>query len=195
MRLENEDGVNAEMLEALRRNRVYAGFFEWSPNRDLAECSVVESLAKSLDSKGKLFFCDLTIRGRGNDPPDLEAIDATGRRIAIEVTELVDENAIRAHKMGRTREIAEWGRQPFLDGLQRLLLAKNGRCQFLRGGPYPGGYVVVIHTDETFLNWVSVEDHLKGQVFKGLPHIDRAFLLLSYVPGKNYPCFELTTSG
>lgn len=185
------EGLDAEIIEAFERNRKYAGFFEWSPDRDLAEFGVVESLAKSLGARGELFFSDLKIRGRGNDPPDLEAVDAEGRRVAIEVTELVDGKVAHAHHVGRTWEVAEWKRDDFLAGLRTRLAAKDARFAHLKGGPYPGGYVVVVFTDEAFLTWLAVEEHLKGQAFGGLPHIDRAFLLLSYFPGKGYPCFEL----
>lgn len=184
------DDADAEMFEGLLRSRQYAGFFDW-PDRDLAEYGVVESLAKALEKHGALFFSDLKIRGRGSDPPDLEAVDADGQRVAIEVTELVDGEAIHAHKIGRTSEIAEWGRQPFLDRVGQLLAKKEASSQRLMGGPYPGGYVVVLHTDETFLTHPAVDEYLKGQTFTGLPSINRAFLLLSYTPGKGYPYFEL----
>ncbi len=188
------EGLDATMIEAFERNRKYAGFFEWSPDRDLAEYGVVESLAKSLSTRGELFFSDLKIRGRGNDPPDLEAVDAEGRRVAIEVTELVDGKVAHAHHVGRTSEVAEWKRDDFIVGLGRRLKAKDARFGHLKGGPYPGGFVVVVFTDETFLTWLAVEHHLKGQTFDGLPNICRAFLLLSYFPGKGYPCFELKVS-
>ncbi|MCY1530246.1 hypothetical protein D9M68_654260 [compost metagenome] len=188
------DDVDAEIIAALQRNRKYAGFFEWSADRDLAEHGVVESLAKSLDKRGELFFSDLKIRGRGNDPPDLEAVDAEGRRVAIEVTELVDGKVAHAHQVGRTWEVAEWKRDDFLVALKTRLATKDAKFAKLEDGPYPGGYVVVVFTDETFLMWLAVEDHLKGQAFDGMPNISRAFLLLSYFPGKGYPYFELEVS-
>lgn len=147
---------------------------------------------RSLELDGARFFAGLTIRGRGNDPPDLEAVNAAGERIAIEVTELVDEQAIRAYKAGRRYEIAEWGREAFLLGLQERLSAKNERFEFLKGKPYPGGYVVVVFTDETILPRPTVEQYLQGRSFEGLGNIYRAFLLLSYDPSvKRYPYFEL----
>lgn len=186
------DEVDAEILEAFRRNRGYAGFFEWSPDRDLAEYGAVESLGKSLAAHGALFFHDLAIRGRPNDPPDLEAVDDKGQRIGIEVTELVDRKAIQAYIEGRTSEAAEWARNDFLISLHSLLRTKNNRFPKLKGAPYPGGYVVVVFTDETFLPRPTVAQHLVGHTFSQLRDIDRAFLLLSYDPSiKGYPYFEL----
>lgn len=186
------DEVDAEILEAFRRNRGYAGFFEWSLDRDLAEYGAVESLAESLDANGSSFFSELTIRGRGNDPPDLEARDRQGQRIAIEVTELVDGKAIQAYIDGQKHEVAEWPKEAFLLSLHTLLRAKNDRFPKLKGAPYPGGYVIVVFTDEAFLPRVTVEQHLAGHEFTNLQNVDRAFLLLSYDPSiKGYPYFEL----
>ena len=158
MHPEDEDAINAEMLEGLRRNRAYAGFFEWAMDRDLAEYGVVESLAKSLQSDDALFFSDLAIRGRRNDPPDLEAVDRAGNRMAIEVTELVDGDAIRASEKGHRRNHAAWGRKKFLSALGDRLAAKNARFDKLKGAPYSGGYVVVMFTDEMYLPRPTVED-------------------------------------
>lgn len=185
------DEVDAEMLEGLRRSRGYAGFFDWPASRDLAEYGVVESLAGSLEGDAALFFSDLKIRGRGNDPPDLEAFDEAGQRMAIEVTELVDGESIHAHKKGSTRKISEWGRERFLNRIEQLLSAKDARFQHMKGAPYLGGYIVVIHTDEHFLTHLAVEEYLRDHAFSGLKNIGRAFLLLSYFPGVGYPYFEL----
>ena len=51
-------------------------------------------------------------------------------------------------------------------------------------------YVLVIHTAEYLLDGDTVARFLQGARFKtGL--ITRAFLGLSYEPGKGYPVFEL----
>jgi len=59
----------------------------------------------------------------------------------------------------------------------------------LKGGPYPGGHFVVIHTDEGFLSPEFVRAALEGHEFL-VQHISRAFVLLSYRAG-TYPLFEL----
>src|SRR5690349_15183171 len=93
-----------EVLKAMRAARVqargYADFFGWPQSRDVEEYGVVSALAESRQASGALFFTRLLARGRGNDPPDCEAEDEVGNRIAIEVTELVDAKAINAYKQG-----------------------------------------------------------------------------------------------
>lgn len=150
---------------------------------------VVESLAESLTSGGTAFFTGLQSRGRGNDPPDCEALDAAAQRIAIEVTELVSADAIRASKAKGALYWQEWDKPTFLSRLTDRVLAKDARYPKLKGGPYPGGYFVVIHTDEGFLSPEFVRAALEGHEFR-VQHISRAFVLLSYRAG-TYPYFEL----
>ena len=154
------------------------------------------SLAESMEADASLFFSSIAIRGRGNDPPDLEALDSTGHRIGFEITELIDGEAIQAFKNGRPYDSAEWDIEKFLTTLGALLSAKNDRFHKLKGGPYPGGYVVIVFTDEPELPRTTVETFLSGHLFSGLSNIDRAFLLLSYDPAvQRCPYFELGKDG
>lgn len=179
----------AQMREATERARGYADFFEFAPDRDIAEVGVVESLAESLASGGTPFFTRLRPRGRGSDPPDCEALDAAAQRIAIEVSELVSADGIRASKAKGAPCWQEWDKPTFLARLTDRVLAKDARYPKLKGGPYPGGYFVVVHTDEAFLAPDFVRAALEEHAFR-VHHISRAFLLLSYRAG-TYPYFEL----
>ena len=196
MSFDDQTEVNEAIRAAMRRARGYADFFGWATNRDLEEQGVVASLAESMETDDSLFFSSLVMRGRGNDPPDLEALDAGANRIAFEVTELVDGQAIQAFKSGRQYDYAEWNREKFLACLGTLLTAKNDRLHKLKGAPYPGGYMVVVFTDEPALPRTTVEGWLKDHTFSGLGNIQRAFLLLSYDPllGR-CPYFELARDG
>lgn len=53
----------SQMREAIERARGYADFFEFAPDRDIAEVGAVESLAESLASNGTAFFTGLQSRG------------------------------------------------------------------------------------------------------------------------------------
>jgi hypothetical protein len=179
----------AQMREASDRARGYADFFEYQPDRAMGEVGVVESLEEVLENAGAGFFSSLQSRGRGNDPPDCEALNAAGQRIAIEVTELVSAGAIRASKAKGALLWQEWDRPTFLSSLANALIAKDSKHAKLKGGPYPGGYVVVLHTDELLLSREFVQAALEGSAIS-VQHISRAFLLLSYRSGR-YPYFEL----
>ena len=184
--------VGKRMREANAKSRGYASFFGWAPNRDLEEYGPVRELSLATAANGSPIFDQIQIRGRGNDPPDLEAKDPTGRRVAIEVTELVDGRAIQAFKAGQTYDWAEWDRAKFLRELKCRLKSKVARRLKLKGGPYPGGYVIVVFTDEPELNKATVAGFLAGNVFECLANGERAYLLLSYDPEtESYPFYPL----
>ena len=196
MNPDDREEVNEGIRAAMRRARGYADCFGWATNRDLEEQGVLTSLAESLEMSGRLFFSSISMRGRSQDPPDLEAKDHAGQRIAFEVTELVDGKAIEAFKSGRVYDYAGWNQEKFLSTLGSLLIAKDSCFPNLKGTPYPGGYVVVVFTDEPALPRLTVESLLLEHSFSNLPHIDRAFLLLSYDPAiEQCPVFELKTDG
>lgn len=193
---EDEAKIVALMRAARAKARGYSDFFLWSIDRDMEEWGVVTSLAESLEKDAALFFSKLQRRGRPNDPPDCEAIDDSGARIAIEVTELVDGQAIQSYKAGAIYDWAEWDKKKFLSGVDRAIKAKDSRYPNLKGGPYQGGYVVVVHTDEPLLNFETVRRFLEYYDLARPQNISRAFLLLSYDPAQNRcPYFELRFNG
>ena len=136
------------------------------------------------------------LRSLDQDPPDCEAT-LDGQFSGIEVTELVHRptlersiKAIRQRARGEEPRKPEayfnWGRDDLVDALQQLLDVKNSKPP---ARSYER-YVLVICTGEFFLDSGTVERFLQGARFSsGL--ITRAFLGLSYEPGKRYPVFEL----
>jgi len=192
-----EKEVLALIRDARTKARGYADFFGWGSDRDIEAWGVVASLAESLEKEGKNIFDSLKMRGRQNDPPDCEALDNDGNRIAIEVTELVDGKAIQAFKAGAAYEWADWDKTKFISSLDSLLSRKDSRYTELKEPPYDGGYFIVIFTDEPMLNRSTVESYLQEQKFNKLKYVTRAFLLVSYDPDpsvKLCPHYELQIS-
>jgi hypothetical protein len=179
---EDEKEIVALMRAARKKDRGYASFYGWSTDRDLEEWGVTNTLRESLQHTGESFFENLSQRGRGNDPPDCEAVDAKGNRVAIEVTELVCPDAIQAYKEGRVYDYADWPKERFIAALEYRIVTKGARYEKLKGGPYVGGYVVLIYTDEPMLPIETVRKFLDGHVFSKPEGVARAFLLLSYDP-------------
>lgn len=181
------------MRAAREKSRGYASFYGWATDRDIEEWGVTKTLWESLHSTGESFFDDIKRRGRGNDPPDCEAVNSQGNRIAIEVTELVCPEAIQAYKEGRIDDWADWPKDRFIAALAHRIATKGTRYENLKGGPYDGGYMILIHTDEPMLTIETVRMFLDGHVFGKPRGVARAFLLLSYHPGMQMcPYFELS---
>lgn len=190
--MDDETELLAILREAAEKRRGYASFFGWSINRDVEEWGVVQALAESLEEDGLLFFSGARSRGRPNDPPDCEALDSDGRRIAIEVTELVDCRAIQSVRNGKIDHWAAWTKEKFLSDMARLIVKKDDRFPTLKERPYEGGYVIVVYTDEPTLTRKVVARFLAHQAFDKPRFVDRAFLLLSYDPDfQRCPYFEL----
>ncbi|ESS69431.1 hypothetical protein MGMO_134c00060 [Methyloglobulus morosus KoM1] len=180
------------ITEARNKARGYAGFFGWSSDRDIEEWGVVTCLVESLEREGEILFTSLKRRGRPNDPPDCEALNFDWKRVAIEVTELVDEKAIKNYKSGAIHEYANWDKTKFIESLQKLLSRKDSKYPKLKEPPYDGGYIVVVHTDEEMLDRITVEAYLARHKFENIKYVTRAFLLLSYDPSiEMCPYYEL----
>ena len=89
-----------------------------------------------------------------------------------------------------------WDREDLVQDLQRLLDGKDRPK--LKGGPYER-YMLVIHTNECYLNPDNVGRFLEGATFRA-DFITDAFLGLSYDPASNggkggYPVFPLQLTG
>ncbi|MDO8401691.1 MAG: hypothetical protein Q7T45_28170 [Bradyrhizobium sp.] len=128
------------------------------------------------------------------DPPDCEAM-VDGQWSGIEITELVDQKtlerslkALKQRAIGKEPERPEgyfvWGAVDLISRLQEHIdLKDNAR---LKGGPYER-YILLIHSDEMFLDRESVSRFLTGATFRARM-ISDAFLGLSYHPGdENFP--------
>lgn len=166
--------------ERISRRR-YADYFE-RDQKALKEQYVVQCLLHALPPAVRPSITRLHARGDGRDPPDCEAIQRCGRRIAYEVTELVDQAAIQRNiHRHDPYDHAEWNRDKLLCLLSRRLRIKD-RPRFLHGGPYHK-YVLVVHTDEPRLDYRCLRRLLRGVHFGNMRLIDEAWLLVSYDKG------------
>lgn len=191
---EDESGIDwAAMAEEFKKNhRPHAGHFSWETDRALAEWGVLQEFTNALAHEGKLFFLDARHRGEGNDPPDCEAVSAEGERIGIEITELVDGRSIEAARLDKHYDWKDWrgALVPALEGLVR----RKDKPRDVNGGPC-SQYVLLIFSDEPWLERAYVETTLREHTFDKTALITRAFLLLSYDPFlQRYPCYELRLS-
>jgi hypothetical protein len=176
---ETREAIGRKIREALAKSRGYASYFDW-PDRDAKEVGICISFFESLEAVGQPAFSELRARGQGNDPPDCEAVDLDGRLIGFEVTELVDEEAIKHYRRGQTYDWASWDKQKLVAQVRARLDAKDIPAK-VRGGPY-ARYVLLIHCDEPELSFDHVNTLLGGVTFGSTKLIDDAYLLFSYDP-------------
>lgn len=183
-----------ELAEDLAANhRPHAGHFSWETDRSVAEAGVLKEFGEALALDGQSFFSQALHRGPGNDPPDCEADDNAGGRIGIEITELVDPASAAAARDGQAYDEKDWRRDliPTLD----CILRKKDAPVALKDPPY-SEYVLLVHTDEPWMELDHIRRSLAGHVFPATSLITRAYFLISYCPWeKRYPCIRLKIEG
>lgn len=164
----------AKLAPRLQR---YAGYRVWlREQRTVPEMDVARDLAKALAQAGDSAL--LRLRPSPADPPDVGATDPRGRAVAIEVTELVDEEAIRRNRSGQ-HVYRQWTMAEVLTKLEALIRTKD-RKRFL-GGPYHR-VIVAIHTDEPAISWQECQVALESWSVAGLAQITEAYCVFSWDP-------------
>src|SRR5690242_7466528 len=118
---ESVEQILPDALAWIDRERPRAGFFAW-PDRQLAERGIARTFAEAARSEPG--FPLRNIESYQPDPPDCVAEDVFGRRVALEVTELVDAEANARAKRDRSRFIVpDWDHAKFESHLHERLRA------------------------------------------------------------------------
>ncbi|MFB3082349.1 MAG: hypothetical protein ACE1Z4_02675 [Gammaproteobacteria bacterium] len=170
-------------------HRPHAGHFSWETDRPVAEAGVLKEFEEALAIDGQEFFSQVRHRGPGNDPPDCEAINNTGARIGIEITELVDPASAAAARAGKAYDWKDW-KPDLIPTLDRIIRLKDSPAA-LKDPPY-SEYVLLVHTDEPWMELDHTRQSLADHIFPATSLITKAYLLISYDPGeKRYPYIRL----
>jgi hypothetical protein len=178
-----------EIIEHLKsqgsQRREHAAFFTWhdrsAQGKGIAEAGIVDDLLSAMQAEGRTEYRSLG--ASGEQWPDVWLESPGGQQVPCEVTELIDTGALPAG-VSRSDVVTE-----LVDSVQSILDRKGLRSV---GGASGTQSVLVIHTDEFYLNADNVADALKEAVFKKPSTIQRAFFLLSYDPTRGgYRYFDL----
>ncbi len=172
------------LIEIAARTRKYASFFEW-PEKERKELGVVEELVSGLNAAGLGLR---NLRVQRPDPPDCVCDDMNGNPVAIEVAEIVCEDAARLNAQGQNVYRA-W-RPGELEKTIAARLSEKDTKSF-HGGPYTE-IAVCLFTDEPALTLDFAKRELSVASFGPFEQIGAAYLLFSYDPGsKSYPLLPL----
>lgn len=172
------------LTEIAARTRKYASFFEW-PDKDGKELGVVEELVSGLNDLGLKLR---NFRVQRPDPPDCVGEDQNGNFVAVEVAEIVCEDAVRLNAQGHNVYRA-W-RPGDLSAAITVRLSEKDTKTF-HGGPF-STIAVCLFTDEPALTVDIAKRELASVTFGPYKQIDAAYLLFSYDPGsKSYPLVPL----
>jgi hypothetical protein len=177
-----------DMNEVIRRQRKYASYWDW-PDKDVKEIGVVRDLLEAMCKRGDERYGQPN--GVDDQWPDCIVKDASDRNIAVEVTELVDEEAVRICQKGE-RVYRRWRDEEVIDKLTAIMARKDKKAN--HGGLY-AKVMLVIYTNEFELTSPRLMPILENRVFPGLTNIEEVYVICSYEPGpKTYPYTQLRFS-
>jgi hypothetical protein len=165
--------------------KTYASFFEWY-DRGQKELGVVEELVTALNCT----IGDVLREPMENfpDPPDCVCRNAAGESVAIEVAEVVCEEATRLNAQG-TNVYRHWQTGDLAAHISRTLAVKDAKS--FHGGPY-FSTIACLFTDEPALTFEQAESELSACWFGPYSQITAAYLLFSYRPAtQSYPLISL----
>lgn len=157
-----------DLIRKASKLRVYASFWEW-PDKSVKERGIVYDLLTSMDRDG--FKRYRKIRSVRDEWPDCVVDDESGRLVAVEVTELVNEEAVRREQQGELVYPC-WTDNDIIQQVTRILLRKEQRSS--HGGLYTK-VVLVMHTDEPELTGSRLFPIITSAQFPRLRNINRGF--------------------
>lgn len=160
-------GREAEDLDTLRlflskgsaRLKAANSYWYW-PDKPVAERGAARTI---LEAAGH-GVSGLVSCSDANLPPDCAAI-VDGVQTGIEVTELVHEKALKRSIRSNQTLWFLWNQAAFIEELQSIVTIKSADGVRWQGGPYDRR-MLVVHTDEPYLDEERVTQFLAGHQFK-----------------------------
>ena len=156
------------------------------PRREGKELGVAEDFVVALNAESGLGLSNLQLQRP--DPPDLTCISALGEPVAIEVSEVVCEKAVRRTAKGEG-VLRVWSPGDLTSSVAARLRRKDEKT--FHGGPFAHIFVCLF-TDEPMLTFESARAELATARFGPFKQLTGAFLLFSYQPStQSYPVIRL----
>lgn len=184
------DTIVGIMREARAKSRGYATYWEWAPDRSLAEVGVAKALAEYLEhAEGRSWE---SVQRVPHDPPDVLLISTSGERVGVEVTELVDPATVERHrhrkKIGANHSYdwANWSEDTLAKSLVNAVERKDEKLA-ARTKDYDE-LILALATDEPMITLTLAEQALR-KVSVSVEHLHRAYFILSYHPSADLNIF------
>jgi hypothetical protein len=167
-----------ELARAVASQRGYADFFYW-PEKRIMQLGVLESFVSSVASLG-LPLTESRLVDPNADPPDALAVLSGSHRVALELTEFVDQSLIERAKRTNQPQWRAWSQSEFARHLEVRVSRKD---QPLR--PHFSACEqswLVIYIDEPSLTPSLLAQYLANGPPTPVRHLNRCFMLVSYDP-------------
>jgi hypothetical protein len=169
--------IKEKVTKYLSIRRKYASFYDWfNRKKNIKEIGITRIFMLEMEKRRESIFHNLSESNQ--DPPDVLAESFTGNLIGIEVCELVDEETIRKFQKGN-KVVKNWSKKEVIEKIQNIINCKESKVFF--GGPYEKK-ILLIHTDEPFLDFEIFEGAISKQHFETTNYFNEIFLFFSYSP-------------
>jgi hypothetical protein len=172
---EDSEDFRQELTNGIAKSRRYAGYFDW-PDKTIKERGIAEDFVPAYVL---LTGVSVKIVGLGDDPPDVILMSDRGEKLALELTELVDQKIAEKGQYTNVALLADWPDEKLRKQICKILARKDSKLGSLDRGLYPL-CLLVIHTDETLLTPERLQRVLNPPI--QTRNIDGAFVLFSYEP-------------
>jgi SAM-dependent MidA family methyltransferase len=178
------DFVN-DIVKIILRLRKSAAFWEW-PDKSAKELEILKKLLNSMERDGIRHYRNP--RSLKDNWPDCTIENEFGNSIAVEVTELVDEEVIQRCQRGEA-VYRLWTDENIVDEVKKRMIKKDRKS--FHGNLY-SKVILLIHTDEFELIASRLFPALDKGKFPILRNIEEVFVICSYDPEtKNYPYHQI----
>lgn len=187
----DRDAVGRLLSEAIAKRRGYADYFDW-PEKGIKEWGVVQKFKEEFEKEhGSVIASEMQHPGGYEHlAPDYQLNMTTGEIWGIEITELVNQQAIEKTKRGQN-VFALWPDDELQLSFRKLVAGKD-KPENVSGGPY-SWYVLLVHVDECMLPADRLSAVLGMMIFD-TRLIDEIYVLVSYDPGtQRYPLLRILT--
>ncbi|MBI5816146.1 MAG: hypothetical protein HZB29_11130 [Nitrospinae bacterium] len=178
-----------ELKNAIDRQRKYSPFFDW-PDKRVKELGILRDLINAKELNGE--FELRNPRWSDKDPPDCIAEDKLGALVAVEVTELVSQEAVEKCQSG-SQVYCVWQLSDVIDKLNNIVTVKDGKLGEVRSSKSYSKVILVVHTDESTITYNDMGEGIRKMPPIPAKNIDEMYLLFSYDPadGGKYPYIRL----
>jgi len=189
-----DEEIVAQILSDLAKNdkkpRSHANFFEfWK--KSVKETGIFEEFIAKLE--GHLGIPIKTWKLADNDPPDVIAELENGQTIGVELTELVNKDAIDAqiHKPETYTGIAlSFGANEALVKINSIIDSKSNKLRKVVS--IYDQLILLIHTDEIMLTSATFVNSMQSHKFHSSDVFNSVHLMFSYEPAsKSYPVISI----
>lgn len=182
-------------IELINRRGHSSIFATTNKTKKLVELSVAFEFSKSLQHEFSILLENIT--NNETDPPDCLA-EVNGRKVQIELVELIDRNAIEiakqtgktAHNDAKQFSKTQWNSDRFIEEVNKVMDRKEEKYK-ATGKKFE---ILLMYTAEPWLSPNDAKHWISQQAFEARTSFESAFLLMDYDPSysqNHWPLFKI----